>query len=124
MKKYLAVLPGIVAALLTSGGAAQDWPKKPVRLIAPVAAGGGIDRMARILSDRLSQQLPQRVIVENMGGAGGLIAERTVAKGTPDGHILLFTGPSHARCLSYRKSPAMTCTATSPASRWSRAIHW
>jgi tripartite-type tricarboxylate transporter receptor subunit TctC len=70
-----------------------------------VAAGGGIDRMARILSDRLSQQLPQRVIVENMGGAGGLIAERTVAKGATDGHTLLFTGPSHASLPFISKDP-------------------
>src|SRR6476620_12140692 len=104
MKKYSAAL-AVIAALFTSVAAAQDWPKKPVRLIVPVAAGGGIDRMARILSDRLSQQLPQRVIVDNIGGAGGLIAERTVARGTADGHTLLFTGPSHASLPFMSKEP-------------------
>jgi tripartite-type tricarboxylate transporter receptor subunit TctC len=104
MKKHFAAL-AMAAVLLTSGAAAQDWPKKPVRLIVPVSAGGGIDRMARILSDRLSQQLPQRVIIDNVGGAGGLIAERTVAKAVPDGHTLLFAAPSHASLPFIQKDP-------------------
>jgi tripartite-type tricarboxylate transporter receptor subunit TctC len=88
----------LIAALacMSAGASAQDWPDKPIRLIVPVAAGGGIDLMARITAEALSQQLPQRVVVENMGGAGGLIATRLVAKADPDGYTFLFNGPGHA----------------------------
>jgi tripartite-type tricarboxylate transporter receptor subunit TctC len=85
------------AGLASTAAAAQDnWPDRPIRLLVPVAAGGGIDLMARLLAEGLSRQLPQRVIVENQGGAGGLIATRTVAKGDADGYTFLFNGPGHA----------------------------
>lgn len=105
MKRLRALL--IVAlGLVTTGAAAQDnWPDRPIRLLVSVAAGGGIDLMARILAEGLSQELPQRVIVENQGGAGGLIATRTVIKGEPDGYTFLFTGPGHASLPYIHKEP-------------------
>jgi tripartite-type tricarboxylate transporter receptor subunit TctC len=95
MKLFKAMLIAAVACA-SAGASAQEWPDKPIRLIVPVAAGGGIDLMARIIAEGLSQQLPQRVVVENMGGAGGLIATRQVAKADPDGYTFLFNGPGHA----------------------------
>jgi tripartite-type tricarboxylate transporter receptor subunit TctC len=65
-------------------------------LIVTSAAGGGIDLMARILADGLSRQLPKAIIVENNGGAGGLVATRLVAKADPDGYTFLFQGPGYA----------------------------
>jgi tripartite-type tricarboxylate transporter receptor subunit TctC len=96
----------IAAVLLASGATAQDnWPERPIRLIVPVAAGGGIDLMARIFADGLAHHLPQRVIVENNGGAGGLIAARAVAKGEADGHTFLFPGPGHASLPFITRNP-------------------
>ena len=76
------LLFAVIALLGTSIPAfAQDsWPDRPIRFIMTSAAGGGIDLMARILADGLSRQLPKPVIVENNGGAGGLVATRLVAK--------------------------------------------
>jgi tripartite-type tricarboxylate transporter receptor subunit TctC len=96
----------VAAILLTSAAAAQEvWPNRPLRLIVTSAAGGGIDLMARILAEGLSQQLSQRVFVENNGSAGGLIAERMVAKGEPDGYTFLFQGPGHASLPYIYKNP-------------------
>jgi tripartite-type tricarboxylate transporter receptor subunit TctC len=97
--KAVLVVAGVLlatATLMQQSPAQPAWPDRPIRLIVPVAAGGGIDLMARILAEGLSQQLPQRVIVENMGGAGGLLATRMVAKADPDGYTFLFSGPAHA----------------------------
>jgi tripartite-type tricarboxylate transporter receptor subunit TctC len=81
--------------------AAQDsrsdnWPSRPVKFIVHVPAGGGFDLMARILADQLSRQLPQPVIVENMGGGAGVPAARAVASTEPDGYTYLFVGPGFA----------------------------
>ena len=98
----------IAAVLLSPGAAAQDvWPSRPLKLVVPVAAGGGIDLMARILADGLSQQLSQRVLVENMGGAGGAIATRMVAKAEPDGNTFLFPGPGHASLPFVHQEPGL-----------------
>ena len=86
----------ISALMLTMCGtlpaAAQEWPTRPVTLVVPFAAGGPIDTMARILGVGLSEQLGQQVVVEDQGGAGGMIASARVAKSTPDGYTILLAG--------------------------------
>jgi tripartite-type tricarboxylate transporter receptor subunit TctC len=85
---------------------AQDnWPDRPIRFIVTSAAGGGIDLMARILADGLSRQLPKPVVVENNGGAGGLVATRLVAKADPDGYTFLFQGPGYAALPYIHSAP-------------------
>jgi tripartite-type tricarboxylate transporter receptor subunit TctC len=102
----LRILLVLGAAILATGASAQeDWPSRPIRLIVPVSAGGGHDLMARTLAFGLSQQLPQRAIVENVTGAGGLRATREVARSDPDGYTLLFTGPQHATLPFVYKNP-------------------
>jgi tripartite-type tricarboxylate transporter receptor subunit TctC len=101
LKYFLA----IASYLLGNLPAYATWPERPVRLVVPVAAGGGVDLMARILADRLSQQLPQRVIVENVGGGGGAIAAREVAKADPDGYTLLFGTPGFAALPATHQPP-------------------
>src|SRR5476651_813250 len=100
-----AVLLLAATVLATSAFAQDDWPSRPIKLVVPVSAGGGFDLMARILADGLSQQLPQRVFVENIGGAGGLRGTRGVAKGEADGYTFLFTGPQHASIPFMFKDP-------------------
>jgi tripartite-type tricarboxylate transporter receptor subunit TctC len=79
-------------ALLSPAAMAQDdaWPTQTVRLIAPSGPGGNPDVMARLLADRLTGKFGQAFIVENVPGAGGIVAAKMVAKARPDGHVLMF----------------------------------
>ncbi|TMG78379.1 MAG: tripartite tricarboxylate transporter substrate binding protein [Betaproteobacteria bacterium] len=86
----------LVAALFASSIAvANDWPAKPVRFIVPYPPGGGTDVIARILQSRLSDGLGHSVIVDNRGGAGGVLGTEAVAKAAADGYTFLFTLSSH-----------------------------
>ena len=89
-------IASFVAALAGLGGAqvalAQAYPARPVRLVVPYAAGGPVDTIGRILAARLSELLGQQVIVENVGGAGGMTGAARVAKASPDGYTLLLSG--------------------------------
>ena len=80
-----------LAPVALSGAHAQGYPSKPVRIIVPYPAGGGIDVMSRLIGQRLAQRLGQSVVVENKPGAGTLVAAETVARAAPDGHTLLIT---------------------------------
>lgn len=87
----------LAAATLVSASAQaqQAWPTKPIRLVIPYEAGGLADRLGRIIADKLSERLGQRMIAENRGGSAGLIAGALVAKAAPDGYTLMVggTGP-------------------------------
>jgi len=71
---------------------AQDWPTRPINLVVPYAAGGPVDTVARILAARLGEVLGQQVIIENVGGAGGMTGAARVAKSQPDGYTMLLSG--------------------------------
>jgi tripartite-type tricarboxylate transporter receptor subunit TctC len=73
---------------------AQTYPARPVTLVVPVAAGGGVDTVARILSEKLQEKLKQPVVVENRPGAGSMVGASFVAKATADGHTLLLMEPA------------------------------
>lgn len=94
-----AVLPLLAAPM--AARAQDNWPRETIRWILPYAAGGPTDLIARIVAERLSQALPQRVVVENRAGAGGNIGAAAVARAAPDGHTWLFhnTGLAVARAL-------------------------
>jgi tripartite-type tricarboxylate transporter receptor subunit TctC len=70
---------------------AESWPTKPVKIVAPFAAGGNVDLTARIVAERLQPLLGQPVIVENKTGAGAMIGAEAVAHAAPDGYTLLLT---------------------------------
>ncbi len=76
--------------------AAQDYPTHPITLIVPYPAGGGVDAMGRIVGQKLSAALGQQVVIENRGGAGGMIGTRDAAKAAPDGYtlVMMLTGIS------------------------------
>ena len=71
---------------------AQSWPTRPVTLVVPYAAGGPVDTIARILGARMSETLGQQIVIENIGGAGGMTGAARVAKAPPDGYTLLLSG--------------------------------
>ena len=71
---------------------AQTWPARPITLVVPFAAGGPVDTIGRILAARMSETLKQQVIIENIGGAGGMTGAARVAKAAPDGYTVLLSG--------------------------------
>ena len=82
-----------LAALATPRRArAQDWPTRPVTLVVPYAAGGPVDTIARIVAARMSELLGQQMVIENVGGAGGMTGAARVAKAAPDGYTVLLSG--------------------------------
>ncbi len=92
-------------ALLFLGAApvagAQVWPAKPIRVIAPVPAGGTPDVVARMVTPGLSATLGQQLVLDNRGGAGGLIGAELAARATPDGYTLFFGSPGSLTILPH-----------------------
>jgi tripartite-type tricarboxylate transporter receptor subunit TctC len=82
----------VIAGLGLGHAAAQEWPARPVRIVAPFAAGGSADTLGRIVAERLGEALKQNFFVENRGGAGGLIGSAQVANAEPDGYTFVISG--------------------------------
>lgn len=97
----------VLCLALTYPALAQDYPYRPIRIIAPNPAGGGFDFIARVVSQKLGEQLNQQVVVENRTGAGTMVGTDTAAKSTPDGYTLLVGGLSNiaANVGLYKKLP-------------------
>jgi tripartite-type tricarboxylate transporter receptor subunit TctC len=94
-RHFLHLTAGAAAILVAPRIAkAQTYPARQITLVVPVAAGGGVDTTARILSEKLQDKFKQSVIVENRPGAGSMIGANFVAKATPDGYTLLLMEPA------------------------------
>ncbi len=88
MKKLLMSV--LMAAALPASALAQAWPDKPVTVVVPFGAGGGVDAAARIVMPKLAERLGQQVVIDNVPGASGTIGTQRVAKAKADGTTLLF----------------------------------
>lgn len=88
--RRLALLAAPLLGLLIAAPALAQapWPAKPIRMVIPLAAGSAVDNAARIVTQRMSQDLGQSIVIENQPGAAGLIGASTVAKAAPDGYTL------------------------------------
>jgi tripartite-type tricarboxylate transporter receptor subunit TctC len=109
-------LAGFALALLPGSVHAQTYPTRPVTVVVPYAAGGGLDLIGRILAQKLSDRLGQSFVVENRLGAGGVIAAASVAKAQPDGYTL-FAAASTQMTIQVRlhkKLPYDPATEFSP----------
>jgi tripartite-type tricarboxylate transporter receptor subunit TctC len=90
--KRLAVAFAACALAWPSVGAAQDWPTRPVRIVAPFAPGGTADTLGRIAAEQLSEVFRQQFFVENRAGAGGVTGSLAVARMEPDGYSFVVSG--------------------------------
>lgn len=89
----------LYCAVWASAAAAQVWPSKPVRLIVPFAPGGSADTLGRLVAQKLSESFKQTFVVENRGGAGGVIGSELAAKAPADGYTLLVSGVA-SHCIA------------------------
>lgn len=92
--------------LLSAPTAAQDWPTRAMTLVIPFNAGGGVDVVGRIMGARMSEILRRPIIIENIGGAGGMVGSSRVAKAPPDGYqFVLGSVGTHAQNQTLYKNP-------------------
>jgi tripartite-type tricarboxylate transporter receptor subunit TctC len=106
LEKISAAAAGVLLALMGTG-LAQDYPTKPVTMIIPFAAGGPQDTINRVVAQRLSEILGQQVIIENVGGAGGMTGSKRVADAAPDGYTFgVGSVGTHAQNQTLYKRPA------------------
>jgi tripartite-type tricarboxylate transporter receptor subunit TctC len=102
----LAAAGVLAAASVAPGAVAQDWPARPVRIVAPFAPGGSADTLGRLVAEKLSVRLGQNFVVENRPGAGGTIGSEVVAKAPPDGYTLVVSGiASHVIAPAMNPAP-------------------
>src|SRR3954470_4421625 len=101
----IRVLPSFFLFLLAAVPAHAEYPDRAVRVIVPVAAGGGVDVMARLVSQKLSERWNQQFVVENRAGAAGIIGTKAVIGSPPDGYTLLYTPSSLSLTVAVNKTP-------------------
>jgi tripartite-type tricarboxylate transporter receptor subunit TctC len=111
-----AVLAGVLAASHGAQAVAQTWPARPVTMIVPFAAGASSDILARILAPHMAEHLGKPVIIENIGGAGGMTGAARVAKAPPDGYqfVVGATGTLAINQTLYKNPPYNAATDFAP----------
>lgn len=125
--KYLltAMLSALLFAAAAAPVGAQDFPSRPLRIIVPYPPGGGTDRVARIIGEKLAEQMSQPVVIDNRAGAGGVVGTEASARAAPDGYtMVLGSTATHAVNPSLYSKPgydpiadfvAISPLATTPA---------
>lgn len=126
MKHLLtAMLSALLFAAAAAPAGAQDFPSRPLRIIVPYPPGGGTDRVARIIGEKLAEQMSQPVVIDNRAGAGGVVGTEASARAAPDGYtMVLGSTATHAVNPSLYSKPgydpiadfvAISPLATTPA---------
>lgn len=120
LKNALFSLAAVAAMASASAQTAEAYPSRPIRMVVPGPPGGPTDLMARDLAAKMSEYLPQPIVILNQAGGGGMIAATNVAKSAPDGYTVLFgnQGPLAANYALYDKVPYNVQTDFAPVSRW------
>jgi tripartite-type tricarboxylate transporter receptor subunit TctC len=118
MKKFGVIVFSALASLLSIVTAHAEYPDRPLRLIVPFAAGGGVDLMARLVAKALGSELKQTIIIENEPGASGILATMNVARSSPDGYTLMFhtTSSSVINAVTHTNLPYDPLKALIPVS--------
>jgi len=106
----LSIYAAVVIVAAAGGLARAEYPERPVHIIVPVAAGGGVDVMARMLAQKLAERLNQPFVVENRPGAAGIIGSKTVIAAAPDGYTLLYTPSSLSLSVVVHATPPYDVT--------------
>jgi tripartite-type tricarboxylate transporter receptor subunit TctC len=112
----LVALGGMAIAAAPSR-AAQPYPSRPVRVVVPLAAGGNMDAMTRLITERLSAVLGQPITVDNRPGATGMIGANAVAKAEPDGHTVRFAISSVVQSIRLQKNPPYELRELAPVTQ-------
>src|SRR5436190_12347729 len=89
MNRFLLALCAFALSFSVQG---QQWPARPVKIVAPFAPGGSADTLGRIVAKKLSEQLKESFVVENRAGAGGALGSEIVSNAPPDGYTLVVSG--------------------------------
>ena len=106
MKRTIYGAAFAVVLALTGSAGAQNFPNRPVTMVIPFAAGGPQDTIGRIIAQRMGELLGQTVVVENVGGAGGMTGSKRVADAKPDGYtMILGSVGTHAQNQTLYKHP-------------------
>jgi tripartite-type tricarboxylate transporter receptor subunit TctC len=87
-RKFLALTALGAFATFSGGAAAETFPARPITIVVPFPAGGPLDVLTRVMSDRMRQSLGQPLVIENVTGAGGTVGVGRVARAAPDGYTL------------------------------------
>jgi len=111
MWKTVTALVAVASLAVATGVKAEEWPTRPITMINPFAAGGPNDVLARLFAQRMGEILGQPIVLENIGGAGGMNGADRVAKAAPDGYtFLLGTVGTQAQNQTLFKKPAYNST--------------
>ena len=119
-RTFLRLVGGAGAAPLFSPavvGAQAPWPNKPVKVIVPFGAGGGTDNLARYWAEKLGRAFGQQFVIENRGGASGMIGTEATAKAEPDGYTLLISSNSSTVNLPLMRKTAYDRKSLQPIVR-------
>jgi tripartite-type tricarboxylate transporter receptor subunit TctC len=103
-RKLALTLLFAMAVWMPVAAMAQDYPNKPITLICPFPPGGATDAISRIIQDAMAQSLGQQLVIENIGGAGGMIAAAKAARATPDGYTIMIHQVALAAGMSMYKN--------------------
>lgn len=119
MIRSMICAAGLVAlSLAASIGLSQSYPQRPIRFIVPFAPGGGTDVIARVIAKKLGEIVGQPVVVDNRGGAGGVLATDLAAKAAPDGYTMILSTTALAFSAAlYPKLPYDTLRDLAPVTK-------